>query len=214
MSYKIQDTEGRTNDLYANVQVLSSNAQSLLGKSNTLTSVELNDEINKLSQLLGSLSDSSDKGTIFGEINWLGTNWDFPSIEASRRAASQASYILATLTSQSLAAFTKPDPGDLDNLVIETDLLQGIVGNPSDTSTGNTLYGDIKGVKTLAQALDAREMEIDKILGSWDSYSVSEKENTVKLILSESLSINKLPKVEEVIFLDTGYSRNRYRLKK
>jgi excisionase family DNA binding protein len=200
LSYKISDTEGRTNDLYANVQVLSSNARTLLGKSKTLTSAELNGEIDKMSQLLGSLSDSSDKGTIFAEINWLGENWDFSNIEAGRRAASQVSYLLASLRSQSLAAFTKPDIQELDNLVIETDSLLGAIGNPSDTSAEKTLFGNIKGVKVLAQALDAKGGEIDKILGSWDSYSTSEKEDTVRIILSESLSINRLLNIEETIF--------------
>ncbi|MCX6704241.1 MAG: hypothetical protein NTZ07_02230 [Candidatus Woesebacteria bacterium] len=200
LSYKIADTEGRTNDLYANVQVLSSNARTLLGKSKTLTSAELNGEIDKMSQLLGSLSDSSDKGTIFAEINGLGENWDFSSIEAGRRAASQVSYLLASLRSQSLAAFTKPDIQELDNLVIETDSLLGAIGNPSDTSAEKTLFGNTKGVKVLAQVLDAKGGEIDKILGSWDSYSTSEKEDTVKIILSESLSINRLLNVEETIF--------------
>ena len=199
LSYKTEDTERRTYELYVNAQVLSSSTQRLLGKSRILTSTELNDAINEMSQLLGSLSDSSDKKTIYAEINWLDETWDFSTIEAIRRAASQVSYILDSLQKQSLGAFTKPELSDLNNLVSETDLLQRLVGSTSDTSTQKTLYGNIKEVETLAQALDAKTQEIDKVLGSWDSYNISEKENTIKSILSESLSLNILPKVDEVI---------------
>jgi excisionase family DNA binding protein len=199
LNYKIADTEGRINGLYANMQVLSSNAQRLLGKSKTLTSAELNSELDKMSQFLGFSSDPTDKGTIFAEINWLGENWDFTSIETSRRAAGQVGYLLSTLGSQSLAAFSKPDLEDLNNLVIETDLVLGAIGNPSDTLTQTTIFGGVKGVKALAQALDIKGGEIDKILGSWDSYSASEKENTIKLALSESLSINTLANAEETV---------------
>ncbi|OGM55545.1 hypothetical protein A3E15_02665 [Candidatus Woesebacteria bacterium RIFCSPHIGHO2_12_FULL_42_9] len=199
LSYKTEDTERRTYELYVNAQVLSSSTQRLLGKSRILTSTELNDAINEMSQLLGSLSDSSDKKTIYAEINWLDETWDFSTIEAIRRAASQVSYILDSLQKQSLGAFTKPELSDLNNLVSETDLLQRLVGSTSDTSTQKTLYGNIKEVEILAQALDAKTQEIDKVLGSWDSYNISEKENTIKSILSESLSLNILPKVDEVI---------------
>jgi excisionase family DNA binding protein len=200
LNYKIADTEGRINGLYANMQVLSSNAQRLLGKSKTLTSAELNSELDKMSQFLGFSSDSTDKGTIFAEINWLGENWDFAGIETSRRAAGQVGYLLSTLGSQSLAAFSKPDLEDLNNLVIETDLVLGAIGNPSDTLAQTTIFGGVKKVKALAQALDTKSGEIDTILGSWDSYTVSEKENTIKLSLSESLSINTLANAEEAVF--------------
>jgi len=199
LNNKIQDTERRTYELYVNAQELSSNTQRLLGISRTLTSSELNDEINKMSKLLGSLSDSTDKKTIYAQINWLDESWDFSSIEAINRAASQVSYILDSLQKTSLGAFTKPELADLNNLVSETDLLQGLVGNISDTSAQKTLYGDIKGVEVLAQALDIKTQEIDKILGSWDSYDISEKENTIKPILSDSLELNILPKVDQVI---------------
>ncbi len=193
LSYKIQETEGRTNELYANAQVLSASTEGLLGKSKTLTSAELTDAIGEMLQLLGTLSDLPDKKTIFAEINWLGESWNFSSIESIKRAASQVSYILVSLQRQSLGAFTKPDLADLNNLVSQTDVLQGLVGNIPDTSNAKTLYGDIKSVEVLIQALDTKILKIDKILESWDSYGISEKENAIKIILSESLSLNILP---------------------
>ncbi|OGM88320.1 hypothetical protein A2614_00400 [Candidatus Woesebacteria bacterium RIFOXYD1_FULL_40_21] len=191
LNYKIQDTEARTYELYVNAQVLASSTQRLLGKSRTLTSAELNDAINEMSQLTK---------TIFAEINWLGETWDFSTIEAIKRTASQVTYILDSLQKQSLGAFTKPELTDLNNLVSEAELLQGLVGNTSDTGDEKTLYGSIKEAKALAQALDVKSQEIDKILGSWDSYTIFEKEDTIKSILSNSLSLNILPKVDEIIF--------------
>ncbi|MBI2065958.1 SH3 domain-containing protein [Candidatus Woesebacteria bacterium] len=200
LSYKIENTEGRTNELYADAQVLASSTQRLLSKSRTLTSAELNNAIEEMSQLLGSLSDSSDKKTIFAEINWLSENWDFTGIEALKRAASNAGDLLVSLQRQSLAAFTRPEIVDLNNLVVEADLLPELVGDPSDLPSEKTLYGNIKGVGTLAQTIDAKVGEIDKILESWDNLNISEKEYTVKSILSDTLSINVLPKVDEVVF--------------
>jgi len=200
LSYKIESTEGRTNELYANAQVLASSTQRLLSKSRTLTSAELNNAIEEMSKLLGSLSDSSDQKTIFAQINWLNENWDFTGIEALKRAASNASDLLVSLQRQSQAAFTRPDITDLNNLVIEADLLPELVGDPSDLSSEKTLYGNIKGVEILAQTIDAKVGEIDKILVSWDNLNISEKEYTVKSILSDTLSINVLPQIDEVVF--------------
>ena len=200
LNYKLQETEGRTYELYVNAQVLSSSTQKLLGQSRTLTAAELNDSITEMSQLLGSLSDSSDQKTIFAEINWLDEAWNFPTVDAIKRSASQVSYVLDSLKKQSLGAFTKPQLTDLNDLVSETEALQRLVGNDSDSSTDKTLYGSTKGVEFLARTLDTKSKEIDKILGSWDSYNISEKENTIKSILSDSLNLNILPKVDEVIF--------------
>lgn len=200
LNYKIQETGGRTNELYANAQVLSASTQSLLGKSKTLTSAELTDAIGEMLLLLGSQSDSPDKKTIFAEINWLADAWDFPTLTAIKRAGSNVSYLLAALQRQSLGAFTKPEASDLDNLVSEADKLQGLVGNLPDTVDKKTLFGNIKAMQILTQALETKISEIDKILEFWESYSLSEKEDAIKLLLSESLSINKLPKVEELIF--------------
>ena len=200
LSYKIEDTEGRTNELYANAQVLASSTQRLLSKSRTLTSAELNNAIEEMSKLLGSLSDSSDQKTIFAQINWLNENWDFTGIEALKRAASNASDLLVSLQRQSQAEFTRPDITDLNNLVIEADLLPELVGDPSDLPSEKTLYGNIKGVGILVQTIDAKVGEIDKILESWDNFNISEKEYTVKSILSDTLSINVLPQIDEVVF--------------
>ena len=200
LSYKIENTEGRTNELYANAQVLASSTQRLLSKSRTLTSAELNNAIEEMSKLLGSLSDSSDQKTIFAQINWLNENWDFTGIEALKRAASNASDLLVSLQRQSQAAFTRPDITDLNNLVIEADLLPELVGDPSDLPSEKTLYGNIKGVGILVQTIDAKVGEIDKILESWDNFNISEKEYTVKSILSDTLSINVLPQIDEVVF--------------
>jgi len=200
LSYKIENTNGRTNELYANVQVLASSTQRLLSKSRTLTSAELNNAIEEMSQLLGSLPDSSDQETIFAEINWLNENWDFSSIKALKRAASNASDLLVSLQRQSQAVFTRPDITDLNNLVIEANHLLEFVGDPSDLPSEKTLYGNVKGVETLAKVIDAKIGEIDKVLGSWDNSDISEKENTIKSILSDTLSINVLPKVDEVVF--------------
>ena len=200
LNYKLQDTAGRTFELYVNAQVLSSSSQKLLGQSRTLTAAELNDSITGMSLLLGSLSDSSNQKTIFAEINWLDEAWNFPTVDAIKRSASQVSYILDSLKNQSLGAFTKPQLTDLNDLVSETEALQRLVGMDSDSSTDKTLYGSTKGVEFLARTLDAKSKEIDKILGSWESYDASGKENTVKSILSESLSINTLAKIDEVLF--------------
>jgi len=213
LSYKIENTEGRTNELYANAQVLASSTQRLLSKSRTLTSAELSSAIEEMSQLLGSLSDSSDKKTIFAEINWLNENWDFPTVEALKRDASNAGNLLVSLQGQSQVAFTRPEITVLNNLVLETDRLQELVGNPSDVSTQKTLYGNIKGVETLAQTIDAKVGEIDKILESWDNLNISEKEYTVKSILSDTLSINVLPKIDEVVFLGLSGPKDESELK-
>ena len=213
LSYKIENTEGRTNELYANAQVLASSTQRLLSKSRTLTSAELNNAIEEMSKLLGSLSDSSDQKTIFAQINWLNENWDFTGIEALKRAASNASDLLVSLQRQSQAAFTRPDITDLNNLVIEADLLPELVGDPSDLPSEKTLYGNIKGVGILVQTIDAKVGEIDKILESWDNFNISEKEYTVKSILSDTLSINVLPKVDEVVFSGLGGPKDESELK-
>jgi len=197
---KLQESQRKSYELYADVQVLASNTQKLLSQSRTLTATELNESISGMSQLLGSVSDLPDQKTIFAEINWLDEAWSFPTVEAVKRSASQVSFILNSLSQKSLGAFTKPQPADLNDLVNETEALQGFVGNNSDSSTDTTLYGSIKGVEFFAKTLDAKGKEIDKILESWDGYNIFEKENNVKTILSETLRINTLPKIDEVVF--------------
>jgi excisionase family DNA binding protein len=197
---KLQDSQRKSYELYADAQVLASSTQRLLGQSRTLTAVELNESISGMLQLLGSVSDLPDQKTIFAEINWLDEAWSLPAVETLRRSASQVSFILSSLSQKSLGAFTKPQLADLNDLVVQTEILQTLVGSSSDASTDETLYGSIKGVEFLAQSLDAKSKEIDKILESWDSYTIPEKENTIKSILSETLSINILPKIDEAVF--------------
>lgn len=198
---KLQESQRKSYELYADVQLLSSRTLKLLSQSRTLTASELNVSISGMMQLLGTVSDLPDQKTIFAELNWLDEAWNFPTVEAIKRSASQVNFILSSLNQKSLGAFTKPQPEDVNDLVSETETLQALVGNDSDSSADKTLYGSIKEVEFLAQSLDTIYKEVDSILGSWDNLSTPEKENTVKSILSETLRINTLPEITEAVFL-------------
>ncbi len=196
---KLKDTERLAYELYVNTQTLAASTQKLLGKSRTLTTSELNDAVVGMSELLGSTSDSPDKNTIAAQINLLADNWNFPALESVNRSTNQVGSILDSLESGSLGAFTKLDIKDVDELVSQAELLQRLVGEITDTSADKTVFGNLREAGTLAKALDTKNAEIDKILGDWGGYDITEKENTVNIILSDTLSINTLPRMDEMV---------------
>ncbi len=187
---KFKDTERLAYELYANTQTLDSSAQKLLGKARTLTTSELNDAVAGMLEL---------ENVIIAQTNNMADSWKFPALDSMQRTNDQTASILDLLAKGSLGAFTKPEVKDLNGLVAQTDLLQQLVGNITDTTADTTVFGNLRKVQVLAKAVDDKNAEVDKILGSWDGYNISEKENSVKGILSDTFSINVLPNVDEII---------------
>jgi len=199
LNNKLKDTERLIYELYANTQTLDASAQKLLGKERTLTTAELNDAVVGMLQLLGASSGSPDESTIYAQVNNLTDSWNFPALVSLGRPLDQVSSGLDLITKESLGAFTKPEAKDINDLIAQTDLLQRLVGNITDTTADATVFGNLRKVEAQAKALDAKNAEIDKILGDWGSYDISEKENSVKVILSDTLSINTLPQVVGIL---------------
>jgi len=197
---KLKDTKTVSSQLYANNQYIASKASLLVSRWYGLSEKQILDSVMELSNLLGEESDSASDNSIFGQIAWLKKSWDW---EVADSAYSQAKTIANSLNSvqHQLGSYgnTKLAYSEIRNLASSTSSFSKIVGAIGDASSKKTLFGKLNEVEDLAQVLDSRSQEADKVLAAWKDNS--KKKNLASVIsdlVKRVLAINRVPKAKNI----------------
>lgn len=214
LNSKIKDTKSIANQLYVNSQYLTSKSRTLSTKYKTFTSSQINNQIEELSSILGTSDDLETESSLYSGLNWFKESWDFPILGDLGKQAKKVRDILARLEKKSINSKGKIAASEINVLALEAARLEKLVGNISDNSGEETLFGEVKEIEETALALDTKSQEIDKTLSFWNSFKAEEKESKVKSFLRAVLSLNILPKIKDnVISTKLGISSDDKQLK-
>lgn len=194
---KIQNTRASANQIYVNTQYLTSQSAALGSSWKTKDGKDLLAGIIEISGILGEEGDPSSSDTVFGQANWIKDSWNWDEADAVYTQLVTTKKIVETLK-EGLADYKK-DPAlyaQAKALVKSFVALEKVVGNTSDTLAKKTLFAKVKTTESLAQNLDEKGKEVDKVLGAFV------KSNDTNLALpkvtdlkNQVIALNKVPGV-------------------
>jgi uncharacterized protein YgiM (DUF1202 family) len=200
LSEKINSTKTITSQLYANNQYIASKSRLIASRWYGLSDKQLLDSVMELSNLLGAETDSSGTNSVFGQVNWLRSSWDW---DVADDIFSQTKGVTASLDSvqRQLASSGKNSfsYSQMRSVSSKVDTLLKLVGETTDSAYQRTLFGRLREVQDLALALDSRNADADKILTGWEKNKTSKSlPGIIDDLIKRVLALNKVPKASTV----------------
>ena len=200
LSTKLKDTKTIASQLYANNQYIASKASLIASRWYGLSDKQLIEAVDELSSLLGEEGDSSSNNSVFGQVNWLKKSWDWDTLDSLQTQTKSIAGSIDSVSRQ-LGSYgkTKTAYTEIRNLATKTSVLSKMVGATGDGSSARTVFGKLREVEDLAQVLNSRSQEADKVLAGWKDNS--KKKNISTLIgdlVKKVLAINRVPKARSV----------------
>jgi hypothetical protein len=145
---EINANEAKIDNIYADTQYIRGKVDNILAKWGSYSASDLINELTTIKSLIGTSTDASSTETIFGRTKYLQEKWGIQTAQTIFDKAEAARALIAEVQNElgyhgtSTTAYA-----DLQLVKSYTDDLETLVGQPSDNSTANTLFGRIKGVK-------------------------------------------------------------------
>jgi uncharacterized protein YgiM (DUF1202 family) len=200
LSTKLKDTKTIASQLYANNQYIASKASLIASRWYGLSDKQLIEAVDELSTLLGEEGDSSSNNSVFGQVNWLKKSWDWDTLDSLQTQTKSIAGSIDSVSRQ-LGSYgkTKTAYTEIRNLATKTSALSKMVGATGDGSSARTVFGKLREVEDLAQVLNSRSQEADKVLAGWKDNT--KKKNISTLIgdlVKKVLAINRVPKARSV----------------
>lgn len=199
---KLKQTRTVANQLYVNTQYLTSKSGSLISKWGVVSGSDVLDVTLELNNLLGEETDSSSDNTIFGQVNWVRSAWNWEIGEDIFGQAKEAKKTLlsARTSAGSSSAKTNTVYKNLKVLVKSLISLEKLIGVATDPEQKLTVYGKLKDTEKLVAVWDAKGQEADKLLVDWskakDPLTLKPK---IESLQRNIIAINKVPKIASIL---------------
>ncbi len=189
---KIKDGQRISDGLYTNILLAQSSIDNTSKNWNKLSTTEIVDAINDVKFILGEESDSSSSDTLFGRVNFLRDSFGYKEadliyqdIQAVRDSLNFTQTTVAVDNTKSTSLLKEFSSGSAYLKSSEKSL--GLI---------NKRLKEAEGLSTL---IDTNLNETNNVLGVWNSMNEDEKNNKVDDITKSALSINRLPKIANVL---------------
>jgi hypothetical protein len=199
ISKKLDETKVVTGQLYINDQYVESKVAQLVSKWRVTSASEMLDVLMDVEGVLGESGDSDSHDTVFGAVNWLSSNWNWRQISdindqtvSISRSITRSKDILAT-SGKNQAVYQ-----ELNGLSAKFDSMNGVIGQSTDKATDVTLHSKIKETQNIAQVLDDRQSEVEKMLTGFNGEDKSLSVN-IDQIKKKIFAVNKVPKAQMVL---------------
>ena len=180
---EINANEAILSDLSATATAISASTTAILAKWGTHDADELISDLDILKLRIGTSTDASTTGTLFGRVNLIQEKWGTQTSQTIfDKASSTLDKITEVQTELGYNGTSTTAYADMQLVKGYTDDLEGYVGTPLDTSTSTTLFGKIKDTREKLDQLDTLETKLDTIDSIIDSIRASQQLNyTVEL---------------------------------
>jgi len=203
---KLNQTRAVANQMFVNSQYVISRSSLIASRWSRLSSRDIANNLDEVLNLLGEESDSATQETIFGQIKWMKEQWGFEVVaeilanaKASRNSLVSAQRQLVSYGKSSLALKDIKGSGTYNNR------LEVLIGDVSDSTRSQTLFGKVNEVYALADTLNKYQSEAESILASWETYKKSDKQRRARDFARMVASINRVPRISRTI-LSTNIS--------
>jgi hypothetical protein len=196
---KMDETKSVTNKLFINSQYVISNVRVLANKWMKYSDEEIAGNLDELLNLIGEEGDTLADSSLFGQVNWMKTEWNFSVLNDVYGKTKEIRETLVLLSRNSDIYKGKIPTSELKNLVASASILEKTIGDASDLPGKNTMYGKTNESYKLASDLNKKGEDVDKVLAGWAKFSSTEKK---KKIAELKLGINKLnilPKISSIL---------------
>lgn len=197
---KIKDTKTIAGQLYANTQYINSKARLIASRWYSLSDKQLLDGVMELSNILGEENDSGSTNSVFGQVNWIKSSWDW---DLTQDVFTQTKQVRAGLSSaeHQLGSYGKTNTSytEVRSLAGKLDTLAKTIGQTNDSAFDKTLYGKLGEVEDLAKVLDTRNSDVDRVLAGWNqNKSKTTLKSTIDDLVKRILAINKVPNAKKI----------------
>lgn len=200
LGQKLDETRSISNQLYANTQYIRSKASSITAKWNSFTDDELINSLQDLAQVVGKPGDSKANSTMLGGVSWITKAWGWGSAESlegeiSTLASSIDSSILdITTRGRSTYAYN-----DVKSIVGKLDSIEDLVGDSTADTPDKTLFGKLREVTRLANALDQQNADLSDLLVEWEGSSEGERRDALNSISNKVSPLNRISQLEKYL---------------
>lgn len=207
---KLEKSNSLANQMLTSGNYLKSKVNLISYRWDSLDSSQINSSISSLISLVGNENDDLKSNSLFGQINWIKSQWDIPVSEKLYQQNQKLSQKLTSINQGTLQ--TKQVSASIDSLI-------KLIGTRGDTSK-NTLFGQLNEKRQLSQALDKSYTSVNKLLKDWN-YSSQDAEGKADrqiigqvLALSKEVSaVNLLPKVNSLLSFQPSSSLTQKQLR-
>ncbi len=213
---KLEKSDSLANQLLTSGTYAKSKTNLVKGKWNDLGENEITKTLGQLISLIGQENDMVDKNSIFGQLNWISEQWDFP---ISVKLYSQNKRIALALKSidDKLSTQGKVNSVSIQikNLSFELDSFIKLVGTSRDSLKSNTLFGELRGQKELLSALDKNYLEATTLVADIGKNSKPQVDliTQINTLSTQVAVINQLPKMNKVILSQASTKMDQKQLK-
>ncbi|MDP2585471.1 MAG: SH3 domain-containing protein [Candidatus Levybacteria bacterium] len=197
---KLNETEGVATQLFVSTQYANSKAGLIKLKWNSYENSEVLDSVQELTRKLGGENDSSSSSSVFGHISFLKESWDWSLVGTIKSQVKAVKGVLASIQSEvessgrSKAAYSR--------VTVLVDLLSELdssIGDISNKSSQETLFGKLKETRLLADSLDKREGDAKSLLSGWDKYRLLDKQRKLSDLSRKVVAINRIASVNKTL---------------
>ncbi|MDP3014235.1 MAG: hypothetical protein Q8M92_08350, partial [Candidatus Subteraquimicrobiales bacterium] len=189
---KIKNGQRVANELYISILLAQSSIDKTTKNWNKFTSSEIVSGINDVKEILGEESDSSSSDTLFGKVNFLRDSFGYKEadliyqdIQAVRDSLNFTQTTLAVNSAKTNSLLKEFSSGSAYLKSSEKSLL--------------VINKRLKEAESLSSLIDTNLNEAKNVLGNWTTTSETEKSNLVDNLTKSTLSINRVPKVTNVL---------------
>jgi hypothetical protein len=200
LSKKLEESKATASQLYINTQYIVSKSALLTSRWRSLDSSEIQETLDELTSLIGDESDNLINNSVFGRVNWMKIAWGFDvATQMQTETKSITSSLASIQRSIDQGSSSTVSSTQLKALVTEVKNLERLIGDLSNSSSSPTLFGKVKEVQQLAEALDRRSEDIDKVLAGWKRMGTKDKQIKIVDLRRSVMAVNSLPRVSSLL---------------
>jgi hypothetical protein len=196
---KLDETKSRTNGLYANSQYMRSKTELLLSRWNSFSDQELMNNLVDLDTIIGEQTDNN-KDSVFGELNYLSTSWDWKEIDNLKFEAGVIKNTLnstkVNVTSYGKSALAYKN---IKSLSAHYDNIEQYVGNSSDKVSQSTLFGHLEEISQLAKLYQDNVDSVDGLIQNWDNEKNNGLVGKLNSLASTVMPLNRIPQLNKFL---------------
>ena len=189
---KIKDGQKVSDELYINILLAQSAITNLTKNWNKSSSSEIVSGINDVKKLLGEESDSVSSDTLFGRINAIRDSFGYKEADLIYEDI-QAVRDSLNFTQTTLAV------NGLKSTTLLKEFSGGLAYLKSSEKSLFVINKRLKESEGLSGLIDANLSESKKVLGAWSETPETAKSKLVDNLTKSTLSLNRLPKVTNVL---------------
>ena len=198
LQVKLNETEGAVTQLFIGAQYANSKAGLMKLRWNSYENSEVLDSVQELTRKLGGENDSSSSSSVFGYISFLKESWDWNLIETIQSQVKAVREVLVSIRSEvESSGRSKITFNKVTVLVDLLSQLDNSIGDTSNKSNQQTLFGKLKEIRLLSNALDKREGDTKSLISSWNKYQLAEKQRKLTELSKEVVAINRIPSINK-----------------